>query len=134
MLVIDASALLEALVAREKPVGLVERLAPEDLAAPHLLDVELLSGLRRLVRTGELTDDRANDARTDFASMSILRFPHPALSDRTWELRHNLSADDAVYVALAEILDVPLVTSDRRIATTPALRATVEVFPPAEEV
>lgn len=130
MLVIDTSALLESLVARDRPPGLLERLASDDLSAPHLLDVEVLSGLRRLVATGELSDDRANDARTDFAAMAILRYPHGVLSDRAWELRHNLSAYDAVYVALAEVLDVPLVTCDRTMGTAPGHRAVVEVFPP----
>lgn len=132
MLVIDASALLEVLVARVRPVGLIERLAGDELSAPHLLDVEVLSGLRRLVANGELSEDRANDARTDFAAMAVLRYSHDVLSDRAWELRHNLSAYDAVYVALAEILDVPLVTSDRMIGAAPRLRAVVEVFSPAD--
>ena len=130
MLVIDTSAVLAALVARDKPSGLIERLAGEDLSAPHLLDVEVLSGLRRLVVSGELSDDRASDARTDFAAMAIIRFAHGRLSDRAWALRHNLSVYDAVYVALAEVLGVPLVTCDRKIGGAPGLRATVEVFPP----
>lgn len=130
MLVIDTSAVLAALVARDKPAGLIERVADEDLSAPHVLDVEVLSGLRRLVASGELSDDRANDARTDFAAMAILRYPHGGLSDRAWGLRHNLSAYDAVYVALAEVLDVPLVTCDRKIGAAPGLRAMVEVFVP----
>ena len=130
MLVIDTSAVLAALVARDKPAGLIKRLADEDLSAPHLVDVEVLSGLRRLVVSRELSDDRANDARTDFAAMAIIRFPHGGLSDRAWELRHNLSAYDAVYVALAEVLGVPLVTCDRRIGAAPGLRAAVELFGP----
>lgn len=130
MLVIDTSALLEALVARDKPTGLIERLASEDLSAPHLVDVEVLSGLGRLVVTGELGEDRANDARTDFAAMAILRYPHPALSDRAWELRNNLSASDAVFVALAEVLDVPLITCDQQMGAAPGHRAAVEVFSP----
>lgn len=131
MVVVDASAVLEALVARDKPVGLVERLAGEDLHSPHLIDVEVLSALRRLVTTGALSADRANDARTDFAALAILRYPHGPLSDRVWELRDNLSAYDAMYVALAEMLGVPLVTSDQRSGEAPELRAAVEVFPPA---
>lgn len=130
MLVVDASAVLEALVARSKPPGLVERLAPGDLHAPHLLDVEVLSGLRRLAASGELTDDRANDARGDFAALSIRRYPHRGLADRVWALRHNLSVYDVVYVALAEMLAVPLVTSDGRISDAPGHSALVEVFPP----
>ncbi len=130
MIVVDSSALLAALVARDKPDGLVERVANDALSAPHLLDVEMLSGLRRLVGTGELSNDRANDARSDFADLGILRYPHSGLSDRAWELRHNLSVYDAVYVALAEALEVPLVTCDGRIASSPGHRADVELFPP----
>jgi len=131
VIVVDTSAVLDALVASDRPAGLVARLGGEDLSAPHLLDVEVLSGLRRLVSTGELGEDRANDARSDFAAVAIMRYPHGPLSGRVWELRHSLTPYDAVYVALAETLQVPLVTCDGRIADAPGHRAVVEVFAPS---
>ncbi|MGH9293896.1 MAG: type II toxin-antitoxin system VapC family toxin [Acidimicrobiales bacterium] len=129
MLVIDTSAAVEALVAREPPPGLVERLASDgDLHAPHLIDVEVLHALRRLNLGGELSDDRAEDARFDFSELSLVRYPHAELGDRIWQLRRNLTAYDATFVALAERLEVPLVTCDRRLGQAAGHRAIVEVF------
>jgi predicted nucleic acid-binding protein len=129
VLVVDTSALLEALVAREPASGLVERLAGDgDLHAPHLIDIEMLHALRRLTIRGELTEDRAADARADFRELALVRYPHVELSDRIWELRHNLTPFDAAFVALAESLDVPLVTCDARLATAPGVAAQIEMF------
>ena len=130
MLVVDTSAVVGALVGRP-PVGAVlDRLAADgDLSAPHLLDVEFLHALRRLVRTGELGEDRAADARGDFAALAIARYEHTVVADRVWELRHGLTAYDATFVALAELLEVPLVTCDARLARAPGHHATVELFP-----
>lgn len=72
--------------------------------------------------------DRAADARLDFAELALVRCPHQPLSDRVWELRHALTACGATFVALAERLEVPLVTCDRRLANAPGHRADVEVF------
>ncbi|MGH2714379.1 MAG: type II toxin-antitoxin system VapC family toxin [Thermoleophilaceae bacterium] len=128
MLVIDTSAALAALTANDPTPGLVERLTHDsDLHAPHLIDTEILHALRRLTMKGELTDERAADARTDFAELSLTRYPHHPLSDRIWELRHNLTAYDATFVALAEMLGAPLVTSDARLAGA-AHRARIELF------
>jgi len=129
VLVVDTSAVLEAIAGRRPPAALVERLAADtDLHAPHLIDVEMLHALRRLTLAGALTADRAQDARTDFADLRILRYPHEPLADRAWELRHNLTAYDAVFVALAEALDAPLVTCDAGVAAAPTHRARVELF------
>ena len=129
MLVVDTSAVIGALVGRPSDRRLVERLSlGGDLCAPHLLDVELLHALRRLVIGGQLGEDRAADARNDFADLTIARYDHVVLADRTWELRHDLTADDATFVALAEILDVPLVTCDARLADAPGNRAVVELY------
>jgi predicted nucleic acid-binding protein len=133
MLVVDTSAVIAALVGRPPDERLVDRLSVDgDLQAPHLLDVELLHGLRRLVMGGQLSEDRAADARGDFADLAIARYDHVVLADRTWELRHNLSAYDATFVALAELLDVPLVTCDARLASAPGNRAAVELYAGAE--
>ncbi len=95
---------------------------------PHLIDTEVLHALRRLTITGEISEDRAADARNDFAELALIRYPHQPLSDRVWELRHNLTAYDATFGALAEALGVPLVTCDARLASAPGYRAHVELF------
>jgi predicted nucleic acid-binding protein len=129
VLVVDTSAVLTALVADQLPAGLIERLTRDgDLHAPHLIDTELLHALRRLTITGAIGDGRAADARYDFAELALVRYPHEPLSDRIWELRHNLTAYDATFVALAEALAVPLVTCDARLASAPGHRAHVELF------
>jgi predicted nucleic acid-binding protein len=103
VIVVDASALTEFLL--QTPLGLrVEVrlfLGTEDLHAPHLLDVEVAQALRRLVRTGEVRPGRAREAVEDFAGLSIGRHAHVDLLSRAWELRNNLTAYDAMYVALA---------------------------------
>lgn len=84
--------------------------------------------LRRLVARGKLSRDRAEDARQDFADLAIVRYPHFPLLDRMWELRANITPHDAVFIALSEVLGVPLVTADARLAGAPGHRATVEVL------
>jgi predicted nucleic acid-binding protein len=129
VLVVDTSALLGALVGRDPAEGLIKRLADDgDLHVPHLLDIEVLHALRRLAARGELSEDRASDARADFRDLALVRYPHVGLSDRIWELRHNLTAYDAAYVALAETLEVPLVTCDRRLSEAAGHTAQVELF------
>jgi predicted nucleic acid-binding protein len=129
VVVVDTSAAVGVLIGLPRNRRLVHRLSADgDLHAPHLLDVELLHALHRLVRTGRLSDDRAADARTDFADLTIVRYGHAVLADRVWEMRHNLSAYDATFVALSEALGVPLVTCDARLATAPGHDAQVELF------
>lgn len=131
MLVVDTSAVLGALVGRVPPPGLGERLAEDgDLHAPHLIDIEVLHALRRLNARGELSDERAADALTDYRELVLVRYPHFELSDRIWELRHNLTAYDAVFVALAEALGVPLITCDAGLGSAPGHSAQVELFRP----
>lgn len=129
MIVADASALLHAFEARHPNPDLLDRLANSELHAPHLLDVEFLSGLRGLVRGRKLSIDRAHEARTEFASLPIVRYPMFDLSDRVWELRANFTAYDACYIALAEGLDCPLATSDGKLANASGHYADVEVYP-----
>lgn len=128
MIVVDASALLESVLADQPDPGLIVRLAGHDLHAPHLVDVEALHALRVLNTRRAVLAHRVESARADFFALDITRYPHVPLADRVWELRANLSAYDATYVALAEVLDVPLVTTDARIAGAPSLRTDVEVF------
>jgi predicted nucleic acid-binding protein len=129
VIVLDSGAAIEALVARPANAPLLERLAGDaDLHAPHLIDVEVLHVLRRLVSGGVLSSDRAEDALDDWFALQVTRYPHVQLADRMWALRHDLTAYDAAFVALAEILEAPLVTTDRRISNARDVRATVEVF------
>jgi predicted nucleic acid-binding protein len=129
MLVVDTSAVLEALAAHDAVPELIERLAGDgDLHGPHLIDTEVLHALRRMTINHEISDERAADARSDFAELTLVRYPHQPLSDRVWELRHNLTAYDATFVALAEVLAAPLVTCDTRLASAPGHSAQIELF------
>lgn len=129
MIVVDTSAVVAVLTARCPPRQLVDRLTGDgDLHAPHLLDVEVLHALRRMTARGALSYDRADDARADFADLLVTRYPHPPLADRVWALRENVTAYDGMFVALAEALDVPLVTCDARMASAPGAAATIERF------
>lgn len=129
MIVLDTSALLGVLVGRPPKPRLLSRFIQDaDLHAPHLIDVEALHALRRLVLTGALGEERAGEARADLASLTIARYPLGAMADRVWSLRENLTAYDATFVALAEALDAPLLTCDQRLARTGGHRARVEVF------
>ena len=129
MLVVDTSAVLEAVVARDPVPGLIARIADDgDLHAPHLIDTEVLHSLRAMNIHRQLSDERASDARTDFADLALVRYPHEPLNDRVWELRHNLTAYDATFVALAEALDAPLVTCDARLAAAHGHHADIELF------
>ena len=130
MIVVDTSAILGVLAGQPRIPQLVDRLTSDsDLHAPHLLDVEFQHALRRLVVAGAISDERATDARMDFADLTVIRYPHVSLADRMWELRHNVTAYDAAFLALAEALGVPLVTCDARLARAPGHEASVEVFP-----
>ena len=127
MLVVDTSAVLAALASRPPEPTLLQRLADDgDLQAPHLIDIEILNALRGLVRSGQLSQDRAQDVRSDVEDLAITRYGHQPLADRVWALRHNLTAYDAAFVALADALEVPLVTCDARLANAPGV--TAELF------
>lgn len=103
-------------------------LAPgQILHAPHLLDVEVAQVLRRLEQTSALSATRAQEALEDVKALRLVRHAHLPLLDRVWGLRSNLSAYDALYVALAESLDAPLVTTDKRLKASPLHRAEVVI-------
>ncbi len=130
MIVVDTSAVIGVLAGQPRVARLVDRVINDgDLHAPHLIDVEFQHALRRLVVAGAINDDRAADARMDFGNLTIVRYPHVSLADRMWELRHNVTAYDAAFLALAEALGAPLVTCDARLAREPGHAASVEVFP-----
>ncbi len=131
MIVVDASAVVDLIAPLTPDRELRSRLAGQNLHAPHVLDVEVLSALRRFVRRGSLTADRAADARVDLGGRAIVRYPHAPLLDRAWELRDGITPYDAVYIALAELLEAPLVTCDARLARSTGHDAEIELFAPA---
>ena len=117
MIVVDCAAVVDALTMVEGSSGLRAELARGDLHAPSLLDFEVVSALRGLTRGGKISAARARDTLTDFDALPIERWPSaPALRQRAFSLRENLSAYDAAYVALAEALQCPLLTRDARLS------------------
>lgn len=130
MIVIDASAMLEVLLGTETGARVEDRLLSrgESVHAPHLLDVEVAQVLRRYAAAGELSAERGLEALTDLADFPVHRYSHDILLPRIWELRHNLTAYDAAYLALAETLPAPLLTCDARLASAPRHAAKVEVY------
>lgn len=104
------------------------RLRGHDLQAPHLIDLEVLSVLRREALRGALTPTRADEAAADLGWLAMRRYTHAPLAPRIWALRDNLTPCDAAYVALAEALETPLLTADRRLASAPGLRCTVDLL------
>lgn len=131
MLVLDASAAVSVLlnvdrVARDLRYRIQQ--PDESLHVPHLFDVEVLHVLRRHSFSGALSERRERVALDRLSSTRMTRYPHTALLGRIWELKNNLTAYDAAYVALAESLAAPLVTLDGRLAQAPGIRAPVEVY------
>lgn len=132
MLVADASVLVVAL-ADDGPDGdqARARLRGERVVLPELADLEVVSVLRRQMAVGTLDARRADLALDDLAALPARRAPHRPLLRRCWELRNNLTAYDAAYVAVAEIMQATLVTADRRLAAAPGPRCTIEILQPA---
>jgi predicted nucleic acid-binding protein len=120
VIVIDASALLPVLIDErpwtEPTLNAISGFETDYLAAPHLVDLELAHTLRRMVNRGALSQHIATGALDELQGMRLERFPHHMLLRRIWQLRQNLTAYDAAYIALAESLEVPLVTRDRAMA------------------
>src|SRR5881396_3300569 len=130
MIVVDASAITELLLQTELGIRVERRVYrdDDDLHAPHLLDVEVLSALRRLVHAGEVLAERAEEAIEDLALLRIIRHAHLDLAMRVWELRQNFTAYDAMYLALAESLHAMVLTCDRPLGTATGHSARIEVI------
>ncbi|MEA2470480.1 MAG: hypothetical protein QOE38_1479 [Thermoleophilaceae bacterium] len=131
MVVIDASAVAEILLDRPVAKLIDPHLTENAMHAPHLLDLEVLNALRRLVAAGDVTVGRADAAVSDLLTLPVARYPHAILGHRVWELRHNFTAYDAAYLALAEMLTdegVPLLTTDARFAQAARTHTDVAVL------
>lgn len=123
MIVLDSSAAVDFLIGSDVGGWVDARLRNVDeVHAPHLLDVEVLGALRRGVQTAALSRRRAEEALADFEELRVRRYPHFPFLARMWELRQNLTAPDAAFVALAEALALPLLTTDRALASAPGPR------------
>jgi predicted nucleic acid-binding protein len=133
MLVVDASALVDLLLVRSLASEIERHViahAPE-LHAPELVDVEVVSALRRVVISQEATASRAEDALADLLELPIERHPHARLMPRVWQLRETMTAYDATYLALAETLrerPAELLTTDARFARAIAASSDVDVL------
>ncbi|MGH7164760.1 MAG: type II toxin-antitoxin system VapC family toxin [Nitrospiraceae bacterium] len=129
MIVVDASALLEVLLNTSAASPVARRLFAENetLHAPHLLDVEIAQVLRHYAMTGAISPRRGLQALEDLADWPLTRYPHDLLLPRIWELRHNFTAYDAAYIALAEVLAAPLLTRDGGLASAAGHHAQIEL-------
>jgi predicted nucleic acid-binding protein len=131
LIVIDASAEVAILLNIGQDVeGIRSRIARpgETLHIPHVFEIEVLHALRSLTLRGTVSSERARLALDRLRDTRFVRYPHTAVTERIWELRENLTAYDAAYIALAEALDAPLVTTDARLARASGIRAAVEVY------
>jgi predicted nucleic acid-binding protein len=129
LIVVDASTLLEVLLRTPAAKSIEGRLfAPDQtLHAPHLLDVEVAQVVRRYAANGDISADRGRAALTDLAEFPLTRYAHALLLARIWDMRNNLTAYDAAYVALAEALDALLLTRDKRLAGAASRLARVQL-------
>lgn len=129
MIVLDASALFELLLNSPAGQAIGNRINDPALGihAPDLVDVEVAQTLRKLARKGDLTPDEAGQALADLRALDLQRHAPELLLDRVWELRRNLTAYDATYIAFAEVLDTILLTCDGPLARAPGMGARVEL-------
>ena len=129
MIVLDASVVLELLLNTAAGRSVANRIQrpEESLHVPHLLDVEVAQVLRRYVQHGVLSAERGRQSLTYLRQLDVTRYAHEALLQRMWALRENLTAYDAAYVALAEVLNAPLLTRDAKLAAAPGVQARVEL-------
>lgn len=134
MIVLDGSALVELLLNTAAGATVANRIADPAMSVhvPHLADVEVAQVLRRYASRGELDADEAAEALDGLQALDLQRHAHEPLLERVWSLRQNLSAYDAVYVALAEVLDTVVLTCDGRLARAPGLRHRIQLVNASE--
>jgi predicted nucleic acid-binding protein len=127
MIVVDASVVCEVVLQSSEASAAEAWISKpgQMLHAPHLMDLEVAHVMRRLLYAGQIDEPTANLAMANLADLRIQRYAHYPLMDRIWALRANLSAYDAAYVALAEALDAPLITRDKRLASAPGHNARI---------
>ena len=129
MICVDASVVVDALIPTGRFAAAARRIVVSGgLVAPELVDVEVIQTLRRMVHLGEVSGAIAQESVETLGAVPLTRRPHRPFLPRIWELRDNLTAYDATYVALAEALECTLLTRDRRIAEAPGIRCPVEVI------
>jgi predicted nucleic acid-binding protein len=128
VIVLDSSAALDLVLGdRERAAWIAGQLehAKWDLHAPHVIDIEVLATIRRVTLDHRLRPARAREALDVVLALGIKRYPHVRLVDRMWALRDSVHPPDSAFVALAEALDVPLVTTDSRLARSHGHAATI---------
>ena len=128
MIVLDASAALKMILRHEGSEALADRVIGKDIHAPALIEVEVVSGLRRLQRQRRIAEDRAMIGLEWFLDLGTEKHHGEELTRRIFALRHSLSAYDAAYIAVAELIEAPLVTADGRLSRAHGHRAKVELF------
>ena len=130
MIVLDASALVELLLNTSRGQAVAARIEDPGISlhVPHLADLEVTQALRRYAQDGELDADDAEAALEELSALDLQRHAHEPLLSRIWDLRKNLTAYDAAYVALAEALDAKLLTCDGRLARAPGMSRRVDLI------
>jgi predicted nucleic acid-binding protein len=131
MIVLDASAAVEFVLGSARGRQISGRIAHprESVHAPHLIDLEVAQVLRRADASRQASPERLRTALQDFRALRLERYPHDVLLPRIWKLRHNVSAYDAAYLALSEVLSAPLLTCDSALVDVPGCDAEVECVP-----
>jgi predicted nucleic acid-binding protein len=126
LVVVDASLILAIIAGDDRSPQLLDRIASHEMHAPHFIDLEVIQTVRKTVLHKHATLTAANASLATFARLPILKHAHSPLLERIWELRDNFSAYDATYVALAELLGVPLLTRDARMSRATGHRVPIE--------
>lgn len=123
----DASALIEVLLRTPKEPAVINAIGDTEMVAPDLINVEVLSAIRRLERTGVIDESRANEVVSDLLDTPLRRISTFPLLEQIWQSRRNITPYDAAYMALAGSLNCPLVSSDGRLGRTAALHVSMIV-------